>query len=403
MPPYSVAIAGCGPSGLATALFLNRRGHRVTLFERFTEPKPVGSGLLLQPSGLSVLDALGLKDTVVRQGARIDRLLGRTVPAGAVALDVSYAALKPDMHGVAVHRSTLFRALFDAVGHSNAVIETGIEVTGVRYDAGALPILNDATGQTHGPYDLVVDATGARTQLHDLAHRPVKCRDLDYGALWATLPWQDGVSTANRLEQRYRAATHMIGVLPIGQPDGFGHRQAAFFWSLKASEHKRWQQRGLSAWKDEVLGLWPETSPLLDEILEPEQLTFAQYGHHTLKAPYGRRLAFIGDAAHSTSPQLGQGANMGLIDAQVLVHCLSVSHDLQQALARYAKARRLHVRLYQMLSLAFTPFFQSDNHILPVLRDVLVGRAGRLPLLRSMLARTVAGALIDPFKGVDVD
>ena len=47
-----IAIAGCGLAGLATALLLHRDGHRVTLFERFDAPRPVGSGLMIQPTAL---------------------------------------------------------------------------------------------------------------------------------------------------------------------------------------------------------------------------------------------------------------------------------------------------------------------------------------------------------------
>ena len=54
-----IAVVGAGPGGLSTALFLSRAGHRVTIFERFSTPHPVGSGLMLQPTGLAVLDALG--------------------------------------------------------------------------------------------------------------------------------------------------------------------------------------------------------------------------------------------------------------------------------------------------------------------------------------------------------
>ncbi|MFZ1681270.1 MAG: FAD-dependent oxidoreductase, partial [Rhizobiaceae bacterium] len=55
MLPMDIAIAGAGPAGLATALFLRRDGHRVTLFERFAEPRPIGSGLIVQPTGQKVL------------------------------------------------------------------------------------------------------------------------------------------------------------------------------------------------------------------------------------------------------------------------------------------------------------------------------------------------------------
>ena len=62
-----IAIAGCGIAGLASAAMLARDGHRVTIFERFAAPAPVGSGLLLQPTGLAVLRAMGL-DRKIRLG-----------------------------------------------------------------------------------------------------------------------------------------------------------------------------------------------------------------------------------------------------------------------------------------------------------------------------------------------
>jgi len=82
----NVAVIGAGIGGMAASIFLARAGHRVTLFERFPEPKPVGAGLLLQPTGLAVLERLGLLDTVLASGARVDRLFG-TIPGGRTILD----------------------------------------------------------------------------------------------------------------------------------------------------------------------------------------------------------------------------------------------------------------------------------------------------------------------------
>ena len=49
-----VGVIGCGMGGMAAAIALARRGHAVTIFEAFAEPKPLGSGLMLQPSGLAM-------------------------------------------------------------------------------------------------------------------------------------------------------------------------------------------------------------------------------------------------------------------------------------------------------------------------------------------------------------
>ena len=59
-----VVIIGAGPAGLAMALMLRRQGREIDLIERFEQPSPVGSGLILQPTGLSVLSELGLYERI---------------------------------------------------------------------------------------------------------------------------------------------------------------------------------------------------------------------------------------------------------------------------------------------------------------------------------------------------
>ena len=107
-----IAIAGAGPAGLAAALYLARAGHRVTIFERFETPAPVGSGLILQPTGLTVLDDLGLLADIIALGSRIDRLHGADATSGRTVLDVRYDAQKGGRFGLAVHRAALFGVLF---------------------------------------------------------------------------------------------------------------------------------------------------------------------------------------------------------------------------------------------------------------------------------------------------
>ena len=391
MPSHvsSIAIIGAGPAGLAAALMLARQGRHVTIFERFEQAGPVGAGFMLQPTGLAVLDGLGLTPAVEAMAQPIDHLFGREFRRGRVVLDVRYADLKRPRPALGVHRAALFDVLYRACVEAGVRFETGREM--VVAEGGRL---TDVRGASTPAFDLVIDASGARSRI--AAAQGAAPHPLAWGALWATVPWPGEPFDARALQQVYRGASKMVGVLPVGARPGSPDRLATFFWSLRTDDHAAWRAAGLDAWKAEVRALWPDTAGLLEALTDPDQLTLARYGHHTLARPVADRLAIIGDAAHSTSPQLGQGVNMGLLDAWSLTQALSAHADLPDALSTYAAARRWHVRLYQALSFGFTPFYQADGRFLPWIRDHVLGKAARLPLSPRLLAATVSGLLLDP-------
>ncbi|MGL6209479.1 MAG: FAD-dependent oxidoreductase, partial [Paracoccaceae bacterium] len=147
-------------------------------------------------------------------------------------------------------------------------------------------------------------------------------------------------------------------------------------------------------WKAEVTTLWPAMAPFLTTLTDPGHLTTARYTHGSLTQPYAPALAYIGDAAHRASPQLGQGANMALLDAMALG--LALTLPLDEALPRYASLRRWHVRLYQTMSAAFTPMYQSHSRTLPYLRDHILAPLATLPPARRILSALVSGDLLPP-------
>jgi len=293
-----IAIAGAGIGGLATAALAHDAGHQVTLFERFDTPRPLGSGLVIQPVGLAVLDRIGAGAEARALGQPIARMLGHEAATGRAVLDVAYRAGDP---GLAIHRASLFHALWGAVQTRGLPVITSAEVAAAPLDGpGRRLVLAD--GRDFGPFDLVVDASGAGSALS-----PLRARALSYGAVWGTVPWPDGATLpTNELRQRYRRADRMVGVLPIGRMPGQTRPLAAIFWSLPAARIGDWQTTATGAWKAEATALWPDMAPFLDAITGAADMIPARYSHGTLSRPHGRAIAYIGDAAHRASPQLGR-------------------------------------------------------------------------------------------------
>jgi 2-polyprenyl-6-methoxyphenol hydroxylase-like FAD-dependent oxidoreductase len=387
----SIAIVGCGIAGMAAGLFLRRAGHRVEIFERFETPRPVGSGLLLQPLGLAVLDRLGLGGHIRSAGARIDRLSGVTHPGGRRILDVGYDEIGPGLSGLGIHRATLFGALHAAVEAEGIAVATGTPVAALDRGADGRPLLVNAAGRHHGPFDLAIDASGAKSALRPLAGWTRHARPFRFGALWTTVSVAGTGFDGAILAQRYIAARQMVGVMPVGECPGADGRHAAFFWSIRSDGVDAWRAAGLARWKDQVAAVWPEAAALLAGVDDPDRMVPAFYLHATVRHPVAERLALIGDAAHATSPQLGQGANMGLIDAAALADAIDAHPDLAVALAAYAAARRRHVRFYQAASWWLTPMFQSGSLLPAIARDAGFPIARMVPYVRRDLAFGFAG------------
>lgn len=390
----SIGIAGCGIGGLTTALFLRRNGHDVTLFDQFDTPAPVGSGLVIQPVGQAVLDELGLGVAAQHLGQKIYKMYGTESGPDRAVLNVDYGQPDSTLYGLGMHRADLFGTLYEAVKNEQIPIIQNSHIQSSTI-MGTQRSLTDSTGQTHGPFDLVIDAMGASSTLS-----PIKTRPLAYGALWGTVDWPAETDLPDtRLSQCYKGAHHMLGVLPLGHSARSGTRQAAIFWSLPSDQINLWPEQDIDAWKRKTVKLWPAFAPFVSQITGTADMICAQYSHGTLSRPYDTALAFIGDAAHQASPQLGQGANMALLDARALSQALERSSTTESALRRYARRRALHVYTYQLFSAIFTPFYQSDSRFLPLLRNYVLNPASRIWPIRYMLTRLVCGNFIRPSYG----
>ena len=384
----NIVIVGCGTAGPAAAILLARQGHDVTIVERVEDPGPVGAGILLQPTGMTVLADLGLLEPILEMGARVDHLDGRTT-TGRPVLDLSYADWRPGLFGLGIHRGALFQVLFDALEPAGVTVLTGVEAT--SWDGTTLA----TSAGPMGPFDLCVVADGARSLLRGAGHVEKRARRYPWGALWAIVPDTDG-SFSGVLKQEYEGTRIMLGTLPTGRSPTGTQDLVSLFWSIHTDQREAWRSRGLQAWKDEALRISPRCAPILDQLDDIEQITFAEYYDVVLTTPVADRCVYIGDAAHAMSPQLGQGANLGLYDAWVLAGVIGRGGTLHD----YARERWWHTFTYQWLNRIVTPFFQADSAVLGGFRDVFFGPLCRLPFFRGQMLGALAGSKVRLFDEV---
>jgi 2-polyprenyl-6-methoxyphenol hydroxylase-like FAD-dependent oxidoreductase len=384
-----IGIIGCGIAGQAAAIALARDGHDVTVFERFAEARPVGAGLLLQPSGQLALERLGVLDAAKRWGAPVHRLYGRTT-GGRTVMDLRYAKLGKDVQGLGLHRAALFNALYDGMIAAGAKLVLGFEVAKIKDTSAPRLIARD--GRSEGPFDLVVDCAGAHDTLRKSLDVPSDDPIYPWGCLWAILPDRTG-AFEQELRQVCEGTEIMIGILPIGLVPGAESEgnHVALFWSLLHKQYGAQRALGIDILRGRIEHYWPQAKPILDELHEINQFTLATYRDVRMKRWREKRVLVIGDAAHGTSPQLGQGANLALIDALTLASTLRHNTDVELALIAYEKARRPHLRYYQSASRRVTPMFQSHNRMAGWFRNVFFGPMAKTPGIARIMRTTLAG------------
>ena len=216
---------------------------------------------MIQPVGQDVLGALGLAERLKARSAPIKRLHG-VAAGGRVALDVNYAGCAgcPAWAGARIGARCSARSSRRWPAKASPWKPARI-VRDAPLAAGDKRRLAFADGGQTVPFDLTIDALGANSPLS-----PKQPTPLAYGALWASLDFPtDAPFPRDALSQRYRRASVMVGVMPMGRPDGSRAASNARFSGpcgaigSKLGRPRRWR-RG----KTSVRSLWPETAALLD-------------------------------------------------------------------------------------------------------------------------------------------
>jgi 2-polyprenyl-6-methoxyphenol hydroxylase-like FAD-dependent oxidoreductase len=233
-----IAIAGFGVGGAALAVMLARDGHHVTVYERASDPGPVGAGFLLQPSGQAVLADVGLLDEVAAASWPITAFHADSAP-GRTLSELRYDRRDAAAHALGVSRGKLFLALMSAATTTGARLEAGTEIGGaIERSEAVVPIA--ASGAPLPAVDFLVGADGMRSVVRRVVDPGARLYLSPFAALWGL--GGTAATCEHRLVQQARGVGLLAGLLPVGE------REAAVFWGLRVRELDELRAASSSAW-----------------------------------------------------------------------------------------------------------------------------------------------------------
>jgi 2-polyprenyl-6-methoxyphenol hydroxylase-like FAD-dependent oxidoreductase len=299
-----ILIAGGGIAGLTLATALSRMGLDAELVERDTEWRTVGAGIAVQPNGVRVLRELGLGPALEAAGARINRWLFRDHD-GAVLCDIELAAVWGHVDPfIGIDRATLQRVLRSKVSVS---CRLGTWVTSVRQTECDVSV--EFSDGTHGLYGLVVGADGIRSTVREAVFGstpPVYGGQMAWRSLSPIRP------TGLEGVEFWLGDGCFFGLCPVGdgRTYGFGNITQPQVHDALRGRLERLRQR--------FQGFGGAVREYLASLESDEQIHCGPIEWLEMDRWHVGRVVLIGDAAHASSPMMGQGGCMAMEDACVL-------------------------------------------------------------------------------------
>ncbi len=409
------AIIGAGTAGLAAAILLARQNIQVSIFEKAKKLEPVGAGLLLQPSGLAVFEHLGVLENALRLGAHVTGLEGKLAD-GSLLVNSHYAQADANYYGLGIHRATLCHVLEKGLEPYQNMVSWFMnhDVEQINEQNHEIRIIGKSEQiPFETRVDAVIIANGARSHLRPESWVKIN-KPYPWGAAWKIVPECLDINP-QILHQFYDRAQIMMGIMPTGAiPDAPEKRLSSVFWSLPTEKLNQFlpNQHAKQQWINEVSDRWEIEAKWLENVLgqseHAEPWLSAQYRDVVMSKFGENRIGVIGDAAHALSPQLGQGANMALLDAwalgQAIEHAKQNENiDFQKLWQKYHEIRYSSTQFYQFLSRLLTPLYQSHHAWAGPLRDLWFGFMYKIPYFRKEMAITISGLKTGMFTQLDYE
>jgi 2-polyprenyl-6-methoxyphenol hydroxylase-like FAD-dependent oxidoreductase len=344
-----IAIVGGGIGGLTLALALHQRGIPCRVYESAPEVKELGVGITLLPHAMREMTALGLGETLTRQGIenrdscffnRFGQLI-YAEPRGQFAgypfpeIGIHRGRLHLTLWNAAVARLGVQRLLAD---HQCVALDQTDQRVTLHFRSGVT-----GTARAPGEADIAIASDGVNSVVRRHFYPGEELRFVGINT-WRGVTRAKPILTGRSYVRAGSMRTGNIVIYPIiDDVDGEGHQ--LINWTTQVSqpgyERNDWNKPGsvedfihiYASWKFDWLDV-PDLIRRADVIFEYPMVD---------KDPVDRwtfgRVTLLGDAAHPMYPRGSNGAAQAIIDARVLADRLAEGGDPPGALRAYEVAR----------------------------------------------------------------
>ncbi len=350
-----ILIVGAGIGGLTAAIALRQAGFGVQVFERAAELKEVGAGIVLSANAIRVLKHLGLMQQVVSRGTVIAAAVSYTSKGRTLS---SLPTHLTDVPTICLHRAELQQALFSAL--PSDCFHLGEEFAQFN-NAGDGVTAHFASGRTASG-DVLIGADGIRSR--------VRAQLIgDGGPVYRGYQCWRGVCdlpASEQLTETFGPGLR-VGVLPIGR------RGTAWWCTANESEFTGDGPDGAKSKLLRWFGDWRKPIPDMIGATDPTVIIKTGiYDRRPLKKWSQGGCTLLGDAAHPTTPNMGQGGCMAIEDSAVLARCLSNYTDFAMALRVYERLRHKRTTQVTRISRYYGVIGQWKNPGAVWLRNMLL-------------------------------
>lgn len=371
-------IIGGGICGLAVARALEKRAIEVQIYERDQCLNEVGAGLTLWANAVLALKELDCMDSVIEAGERV-RSFSFHTPENAVigCFDIDRIEEIMAVPSIAIHRQKLVEAL---AGERKSISYGKELVDCSSNDSEAIAVFSDGE---EVKADILLACDGFNSRVRKIL--------LDDRARYSGYTCFRGVVDADSVE-------YGGGALELTCGDGaqfgildIGHGKLAWFATANMAENTRMT---VYERKKEVLRRFAGWREPIEQVIETTESTEFLMNDISDRKPtpvWARgRVMMLGDAAHPTTPNLGQGACQAIEDAAALYFCLGASSQHYAVFDDLVRRRYKRARYVVDLSRMTGFLCQTRSKYLGMVRDYLIRRSlrsGFTPDLKRLVCR----------------